>query len=173
MDTKEKLQKGNEKYLKTLQNDENLRFLRDNLVKGQHPEILVITCSDSRVIPEKIFSADLGELFVIRTAGNVINEGELATIEYAIEHLKVNHIVVLGHTHCGAVHAAIYNESGRYLDPIIKRIQKNIIDAKDEVKASSLNAQKEVQFIKEKFPEYQGTIETKLFDIETSKVTNI
>lgn len=173
MDTKEKLQKGNEKYLKTLQNDENLRFLRDNLVKGQHPEIVVITCSDSRVIPEKIFSADLGELFVIRTAGNVINEGELATVEYAIEHLKVSHIVVLGHTHCGAVHAAIHNESRKYLDPIIKRIQKNIIDMKDEIKASCLNAQKEVQFIKEKFPEYQGTIEAKLFDIETSKVMNI
>ena len=173
MNTKEKLQKGNEKYLKTLQNDENLRFLRDNLVKGQHPEILVITCSDSRVLPEKIFSADLGELFVIRTAGNVINEGELATVEYAIEHLKVSHIVVLGHTHCGAVHAAIHNESGRYLDPIIKRIQKNIIDEKDEIKASCLNANKEVLFIKEKFPEYQGIIEAKLFDIETSKVMDI
>ena len=173
MSTKEKLQKGNEKYLKTLQNDENLRFLRDNLIKGQHPEILVITCSDSRVVPEKIFSADLGELFVIRTAGNVINEGELATVEYAIEHLKVNHIVVLGHTHCGAVHAAIHKESGRYLDPIIKRIQKNILDVQDEVKASCLNAQKEVLFIKEKFPEYQGIIEAKLFDIETSKVLDL
>ena len=173
MSTKEKLQKGNEKYLKTLQNDENLRFLRDNLAKGQHPEVLVITCSDSRVIPEKIFSANLGELFVIRTAGNVINEGELATVEYAIDHLHVSHIVVLGHTHCGAVHAAIHKESGRYLNPIIKRIQKNILDVQDEVKASCLNAQKEVLFIKEKFPEYQGIIEAKLFDIETSKVMDI
>ena len=170
MNTKEKLQKGNKKYIKTLQNDIELRFLRDNLAKGQHPEILVITCSDSRVVPEKIFSAEIGELFVIRTAGNVINEGELATVEYAIEHLKVSHVVVLGHTHCGAVHAAIHKESGRYLDPIIKRIQKNILDVQDEVKASCLNAQKEVLFIKEKFPEYQGIIESKIYDIETSIV---
>lgn len=173
MNTKEFLEKGNEKYIKSLQNDQKMRILRDNLVKGQHPEVLVITCSDSRVVPEKIFSCDIGELFIIRTAGNVINEGELATVEYAIEHLHVKHIIVLGHTHCGAVHAAIHDEPGRYLDPIIKRIQKNILDTKDELKASSLNAQKEVQFMKEKFPEYQGIVEAKLFDIETSKVLNI
>ena len=173
MDTKEKLQKGNIKYLKNLKSDKNLCLLRDNLAKGQHPEILVITCSDSRVIPEQIFSANLGELFVIRTAGNVINEGELATVEYAIEHLKVKHVVVLAHTHCGAVHAAIHNESGKYINPIIKRIQKNISNIKDEIKASCLNVEKEVLFIKEKFPEYQGTIEAKLFDIESSKVTDI
>ena len=56
---------------------------------------------------------------MIRTAGNVINEGELATIEYAIGHLKVKRVIVLGHTYCGAIHAAIHNEKGQYLDPIV------------------------------------------------------
>ena len=99
------IKKGNQDFLNILDNNKELKDRRDELVKGQHPDTLVITCSDSRVVPEYIFNAKLGELFVIRTAGNVINEGELATVEYAIEHLKVKHIIVLGHTHCGAVHA--------------------------------------------------------------------
>ena len=88
------IEQGNKEFLNKLERDEALRNNRDELVKGQHPETLVITCSDSRVIPEMIFNSSLGDLFVIRTAGNVINEGELATVEYAIEHLKVKHIIV-------------------------------------------------------------------------------
>ena len=108
------IKQGNQEFLNKLDNSKELKELRDELVKGQHPDTLVITCSDSRVVPEYIFNASLGELFIIRTAGNVINEGELATIEYAIEHLKVKSIIVLGHTHCGAIHASIHNEKGRY-----------------------------------------------------------
>ena len=107
------LKLGNKEFLSKLENDKALKDRRDELVKGQHPEVLVITCSDSRVVPEIIFNCSLGDIFVIRTAGNVINEGELATVEYAIEHLKVKRIVVLGHTHCGAVHATIKNEKGQ------------------------------------------------------------
>ena len=164
------LEKGNKEFLNKLDNNKELKEIRDELVKGQHPDTLVITCSDSRVVPEFIFNASLGELFVIRTAGNVINEGELATIEYAIEHLKVKHIVVLGHTHCGAIHASINNEKGRYLDPILNRIKLNIGNICDELEASRINAIKEVEFIKEKFPQFEGTIEAKIYDIETSKV---
>ena len=105
MDLKEK----NKQFLQILDINPSLKEKRDELVKGQHPDTLVITFSDSRVVPEMIFNCTLGDIFVIRTAGNVINEGELATVEYAIEHLKVKHIIVLGHTHCGAVHAAINN----------------------------------------------------------------
>ena len=164
------LENGNKQFINEINNDNNLKELRDNLVKGQHPEVLVITCSDSRVIPEMIFNCSLGDIFVIRTAGNVINEGELATVEYAIEHLKVKRIIVLGHTHCGAVHATIKGEKGRYLDPILKRIAYNIGDIVDELEASKINASKEAAFIKEKFPGYQGIIEAKIYDIETSLV---
>ena len=164
------IEQGNKEFLNKLEKDNELRNRRDELVKGQHPETLVITCSDSRVAPELIFNCSLGDIFVIRTAGNVINEGELATVEYAIEHLKVKRIIVLGHTHCGAVHASIHNEKGRYLDPILNRIKYNIGNICDELEASKINASKEALFIKEKFPEYQGIIESKIYDIETSIV---
>ena len=164
------LEKGNKEFLNRLENDKELKERRDELVKGQHPDTLVITCSDSRVVPEYIFNCSLGDIFVIRTAGNVINEGELATVEYAIEHLKVKRIVVLGHTHCGAIHASIKNEKGRYLDPILNRIKINIGDICDETIAARENAIKEVKYIKSKFPQYEGIVETKVYDVETSSV---
>ena len=164
------LKQGNQEFIDKLNNNKELKDLRDELIKGQHPDTLVITCSDSRVIPEYIFNATLGELFVIRTAGNVINAGELATVEYAIEHLKVKNIVVLSHTHCGAIHASIHNEKGRYLDPILNRIKLNIGDICNELEASKINAFKEVEYLKEKFPTYEGTIQAMIYDIETSEV---
>lgn len=72
---------------------------------AQHPFAVVVTCSDSRVSPEIIFDEGLGDLFVIRTAGNLIGDLELGSIEYAVEHLGVPLVVVLGHTECGAVKA--------------------------------------------------------------------
>ena len=165
------LKNGNQEFLNKLNTTKELKDKRDTLVKGQHPEVLAITCSDSRVVPEIIFNCSLGDIFVIRTAGNVINEGELATVEYAIEHLKVKHIVVLGHTHCGAVHATIKNEKGQYLDPILNRIRKNIGEISDEFFAAKENAVKEAEYIKEKFPQYEGIIESKIYDIETSIVS--
>ena len=164
------IERGNKEFLNKIDNNKELKDRRDELVKGQHPDTLVITCSDSRVVPEFIFNCSLGDIFVIRTAGNVINEGELATVEYAIEHLKVKRVIVLGHTHRGAVHAAIHNEKGRYLDPILNRIKANIGDMCEELEASKLNASKEVNYLKEKFPQYEGTIEYKIYDIETSRV---
>ena len=165
------LEKGNKDFINKLEKDINLKNKRNELIKGQHPDTLVITCSDSRVIPELIFNASLGDIFVIRTAGNVINEGELATIEYAIEHLKVKRIIILGHTHCGAIHATIKGEKGRYMDPILKRIRGNIGQIIDELEASKINASKEAQYIKEKFPTFKGIITSKIYDIETSLVS--
>ena len=164
------LEKGNKEFLNRIENDITLKEKRDALVSGQHPEVLVITCSDSRVVPEMIYNCSLGDIFVIRTAGNVINEGELATVEYAIEHLRIKRIVVLGHTHCGAIHASLKNEKGRYLDPILNRIKMNIGNINDECEASKENALKEAKYIKEKFPQYEGIIEAKVYDIETSKI---
>ena len=164
------IKQRNKEFLNRIEVDNALRNIRDSLVDSQHPETLVITCSDSRVIPEYIFSSTLGELFVIRTAGNVINEGELASIEYAIEHLQVKHIIVLGHTQCGAIHASIRNESGRYLDPILKRIKHNIGDISNEIEASRENANKEALYIKSKFPRYQGNVESLIYNIKTSEV---
>ena len=164
------IKKGNQDFLNILENNKELKDRRDELVKGQHPDTLIITCSDSRVVPEYIFNASLGELFVIRTAGNVINEGELATVEYAIEHLKVKRIIVLGHTHCGAIHAAINNEHGMYLDPILNRIKTNISIITNETMAAKMNSIGEADYLREKFPNFKGTIESMMYDIKTSDV---
>jgi carbonic anhydrase len=82
---------------------------------GQHPTALFIACSDSRVVPTLITGAAPGELFELRTAGNIVPVydekrafGEIATIEFAVEALGVKHIVVCGHSHCGAVNAILY-----------------------------------------------------------------
>ena len=171
MEIKKKLIEGNKTFKKKISENESLTTYNVSLYKdGQHPYALIITCSDSRVVPEYIFDKWLGELFVIRTAGNVINEGELATIEYAIEHLKIKYIMVLGHTHCGAVHAAMHHEKGQYLDPILSNIEEAINEEKDEDKASCLNAKKQAEFIKEKFPNYDGEVVSAIYNIETNKV---
>ena len=73
----------------------------------QKPIALVFTCSDSRVIPESIFDVGIGDLFVVRIAGNIVENGVLGSVEYAVNHLDIHHIVVLGHTHCGAIKATV------------------------------------------------------------------
>ncbi|HRI59193.1 MAG TPA: carbonic anhydrase [Saprospiraceae bacterium] len=76
---------------------------------GQKPYAVVITCSDSRVSPEIIFDQGIGDLFVIRNAGNIVEEEDvLASVEYVVEHLGVHTVVVMGHEHCGAIEAMIH-----------------------------------------------------------------
>jgi carbonic anhydrase len=83
---------------------------RQELVKGQHPFAVVVTCADSRVPPELIFDRGLGDIFVLRVAGNIAEPFVLGSIEYAVEHLHTPLVVVLGHDHCGAVAAALSPE---------------------------------------------------------------
>ena len=80
---------------------------RHALAKEQKPFAVVVGCSDSRVPPELVFDVSLGDIFVVRTAGEVVDEVGLGSIEYAVEHLGTHLIVVLGHEHCGAVSAAV------------------------------------------------------------------
>jgi carbonic anhydrase len=80
---------------------------RMSLVNGQKPYAIVLTCSDSRVPPELIFDEGLGQLFVIRVAGNVIDPVTLGSIEYAAEHLKTPLLIIMGHSNCGAVKSAL------------------------------------------------------------------
>jgi carbonic anhydrase len=83
---------------------------RADLVKGQHPFAVVVTCADSRVPPELIFNQGLGDIFVIRVAGNIADPFTLGSVEYAVEHLHAPLVVILGHDHCGAVGAAMGTE---------------------------------------------------------------
>lgn len=99
--------------------------------EGQHPFATVITCSDSRVPPEMVFNRGLGEIFVIRTAGNVLGNFEIGSAEYAAEHLHTHLIVVMGHSHCGAVAStvAVHGQEG-YLGRILHEIEPSVDEAK-------------------------------------------
>ena len=77
------------------------------LVSGQHPHAEILSCSDSRVPPEIVFDQGLGDLFIIRVAGNVASDTEIGSLEYGAEHLHIPLLVVLGHESCGAVTAAV------------------------------------------------------------------
>lgn len=166
----EKIINKNQEFLQKLEDDSALKKRINELANGQHPKTIVITCSDSRVIPEYIMNATFGELFVIRTAGNVINDGELASIEYGIAHLKIKDIIVLGHTSCGAIHAAIHNENGKYVGSILNIIKDNIEDEKDEIKATYKNAIKTCDYIKNKFNDDSLNIIPAIYDIKTGKI---
>lgn len=100
---------------------------RLKLSEGQHPFAVVLCCSDSRVAPEILFDQQLGDVFVIRNAGNVVDEDVLGSIEYAVEHLESPLVVVLGHSSCGAVTAACQGgELPGHLVDIAKRIKPSI-----------------------------------------------
>ena len=101
-----KLKEGNRRFLsESLSPKNHYADDRIELSKGQHPFAVVLCCSDSRVVPEIIFDCKLGELFVIRNAGNVVDEDVLGSVEYAVEHLGCPLVVVMGHSCCGAVTA--------------------------------------------------------------------
>ena len=137
----EKLKSGNMRYLLMNSNSGNVSaaLRKFTYEHGQHPHAIIVTCSDSRVIPETIFSAGLGELFVIRVAGNVIDDHQLGSIEYAAGHLGSPVVVVLGHTHCGAVDAAINSDQEGYIKFITDKIKAAIGDETDPYKAACMN----------------------------------
>ncbi len=99
---------------------------REDLAKGQQPFAIILTCSDSRVAPEVYFDQGLGDIFVIRTAGNVIDDHVIGSIEYAVEHLKASLLLVVGHERCGAVAAAV---AGGHADGHIGSIVESIAPA--------------------------------------------
>ena len=149
-EAKKKLKEGNLRYLKakTAEGDVSAELREKTALQGQNPYAIIITCSDSRVVPEHIFSAGLGELFVIRVAGNVLDNHQLGSIEYAAEHLGTKLIVMMGHTSCGAVGSVIAGHSGGFIDYILKDISLAIGDEKDDYRASCLNVRHGVERIR-------------------------
>ncbi len=144
-----RLKEGNKKYLteKTGSGDISPAVRLRTFQNGQQPYAIVIACSDSRVIPESIFCAGIGELFTIRLAGNVIDDHQLGSIEYAVEHLGTNLVVVLGHTRCGAVDAAIHHDPSGFIKYITDEIRLAIGDETDPYRASCLNVEHSVKQI--------------------------
>lgn len=128
-----RLKDGNASYIHEHYTKEvHIKDIADLDDHGQHPFATVITCSDSRVPPELIFNCGLGEIFTIRTAGNVVSDFEIGSAEYAAEHLETNLIVVMGHLHCGAVDSACHDHGdvGGYLGHIMHEIEPAVEEAK-------------------------------------------
>lgn len=185
----QKLEEGNKRFSsgKPVHPDETLERLRE-LKKGQHPFVIVISCSDSRVPAELVFDQGLGDIFSIRTAGNVMGDYELGSIEYAVEHLDCKLIVVMGHKDCGAIKAFI-NSKGHYdhldhIKNIINYIEKeneeknlsttdklsvdNAIDANIAHGVTFLRTAEPI--LKECFDQKKVEIIGALYDVESGKV---
>jgi carbonic anhydrase len=131
------LQSGNQRYASGKAthchvNDQKLAIH----AAGQAPDAVILSCSDSRVPPERIFDQDIGELFTIRVAGNVLNEDVVASIEYAVQVLGARLVVVMGHDSCGAIKAAVSKKTDREagspnLNHLIEEIRANLVSQGD------------------------------------------
>jgi len=161
---------------------------RHELAKGQHPRAAVLSCSDSRVPPELVFDQQLGEVFVVRTAGNVADGLALGSIEYAVGHLDIPVIVVLGHRSCGAVKATLevhekhlhphgnVNEIVKLVMPAVLKAEKAgapdlldaAIDANVDLAAKALL--KRSRLLAERVKAGKLKIVTAIYDLESGKV---
>lgn len=177
-EAKERLISGNLEYVyaNKFVCDTSSDRLKKFSQNGQQPYAIIVTCSDSKVVPELIFSAGIGDLFVIRVAGNVIDSHQLGSIEYAAEHLGTGLIVVLGHDHCGAVDAAMNHEPDGYIKFITDEIIKAIGDEKDELRACCLNVKHSCETIERSLQiqkdekEYGLQVLGAIYHLETGEV---
>lgn len=122
----ERLKEGNKRYVEDKENPTSDQGLRNSLTGGQQPFAIILSCADSRVVPEMIFDCNIGDLFVVRVAGNIANMSSMASIEYAVAHLNCKLILVLGHESCGAVTAAV---NGGDNGPNLNHLVDHITDA--------------------------------------------
>jgi carbonic anhydrase len=131
----ERLMAGNKRYVAAQQaHPHEAPERRAELSDGQYPFAVILGCADSRVPPEVIFDQGLGDLFVIRVAGNVLDDCVLGSIEYAVAHLHTPLIVVLGHSKCGAVGATVEGgELEGHLPSLAAAIQPAVDQAKNLV----------------------------------------
>lgn len=136
-----KLKEGNERFVANhLKHPHQDRDRRSELATGQQPFAIVLGCADSRTSPEVVFDQGLGDIFVVRVAGNVLNDETIGSIEYAVEHLGANLIVVLGHERCGAVKAAKETLAAHGTAPgHIQSLVKAIKPAVDSTKGKELD----------------------------------
>jgi carbonic anhydrase len=135
MDELNKLFEGNKRFVSGQMKAKDLKKSRESVINGQKPFVTIVSCSDSRVVPEFIFDADIGELFIVRLAGNIADSCALGSVEYGTEHLHTPLLVVLGHEKCGAVTAACKGFcENNYISDVVKKITPAVCKAgKDNV----------------------------------------
>jgi carbonic anhydrase len=184
----EQLISGNQRFIneKSIHPHQDKKTVLKNQ-NEQHPFAVVLTCSDSRVSPEVLFDQGLGDLFVIRNAGNLISDIDMGSIEYAVEHLDVKLIVVLGHTECGAIKAYIadkdnlYKKHLSYIDDIVATLAEEKEEQDEEKKMpkeknllGSINANIEHsnKLIQENsiIKEHKTKIISMRYDVHTGKI---
>lgn len=182
------LKEGNSRFVKNkaLGDDISTEKIKDLATNGQKPFAVIFSCSDSRVPPETIFDEGLGDLFVIRNAGNVVDDITLGSIEYGVEHANAPLIVVLGHENCGAIKATIDGgEESPNISAIINKIKPSFDKVKgstaeknelyencaDENVKNSLAAIKNSPVIKKLVEEKKVAVIGGKYHIETGKVT--
>lgn len=129
-----KLKEGNKHfYTMHLKHPDQTIKRRLEGLNGQHPFVIILSCSDSRVSPEIIFDQGLGDIFEIRNAGNVLDDHVIGSIEYAVAHLGVNLVLVMGHQDCGAVKATIEHErESKHIESLIKSIKPSVQESKSQ-----------------------------------------
>lgn len=133
------LKEGNKRFVNDeLANYDLSQTRRNELIEGQKPFAIVVTCSDSRVAPEHLFDQGLGNLFVIRVAGNILDKAEIGSIEYAVDHLGSPLVVILGHESCGAVTTAVAKvekpdetHTTENIDEFLDNIEPAVVKAKE------------------------------------------
>lgn len=131
-----KLMQGNERFVKLKEKHPDVsKKRRHEMLKGQHPFVVILSCSDSRVPPELIFDQGLGDIFEIRNAGNVLDEHVIGSIEYAVMHCGVRLIVIMGHQDCGAIAATL---SGKSETKYIKSLEDSIQPAVEDCQKQGL-----------------------------------
>lgn len=171
-----RLKEDNEIFIHDHDPARNEAMRRQLSREGQHPCAVVITCGDSRVPPELIFEEGLGRLFVIRNAGNLIGPFDLASAEYACEHLGVGLLVVMGHTHCGAVESTLAGGATGSIRLITEEISRAIGSERDPRKCEILNVRNSLMRLRESEALRELEAEGKLsmvgaiYDIETGEV---
>ena len=144
------LKRGNADFLagKPLLADSNGKR-RLAIARGQQPFAILVSCSDSRVPPEVLFGRGLGELFIVRNAGNTVDTAAMGSIEYGVAVLKVPLIVVMGHERCGAVQAAVDvveknatfpGSIGRMIEPIVPAVLKARADGSGDLTELAIKA---------------------------------
>lgn len=152
-DPLERLIQGNQRYItSSTVCHEDWSVKRSAQVENQKPFAIIVCCSDSRVPPEIIFDQTLGALFVVRVAGNVVDDFAIGSIEYGVNILGANLVVVLGHSNCGAVSAALKEmKFDNHIQEVINAIKPAIVSTKDDTADRLETATKaNVKFVEEK-----------------------
>ena len=137
-----KLTEGNKRFAdRKVSTGKPTAARRAETAQTQHPFAIIVGCADSRTSPEIVFDQNLGDLFVVRTAGNLVDDYALGTIEYGVEHLGARLVVVLGHQRCGAVKAALESESAPgHINALVRDIQPAVKAVKNKQGDALANA---------------------------------